>query len=216
MAKSTLNPTKEGKPVKPKKDPTRINDEALRKLRALSMIQQRVAAISITQIAENFNVHPDTVDSELKWAKKHGLLETLEQRLLGNLANKSLVVIDGHLDLGNLDAAKEVLKFITHASQQKARREEKAEKREFDLDDYLREKRKGAIDVSSSPVAPSEIAEGTLLQGGPAGAPAGIAALLASPRSPGPGEDPGLAHDPADHRAGPADAGRDGAPGDAG
>jgi hypothetical protein len=215
MAKSTLNPTKEGQPVK-KKPAARLEDAALHRIRALGIVQRRIEAVSINEIAKEFNIHPDTVDNDIKWAKKQGLLETLEQRLLGSIANKTLAVVEAHLDLGSLDAAKEGMKAILHASQQKARREEKQEKREFDLDDYLREKRRGSIDVSATEVPTGEVAEGTLLPSGPAGAPAGIAALLASPSSSGPVEDPGLAHHTADHRVGPADPSRDGPPGDAG
>jgi hypothetical protein len=194
MAKSTPNPTKASNKKTGKKPQTALNDPDLRRLRVMQVIQRRLQAMPIKDIAKELNIHPDTVDNDIAWAKKHGLLETLEQRLLGTIAQKTLNVIEAHLDMGNLDAAKEGMKFIIHANQQKARREEKQEDRDFDLEQYLAEKRRGAIDVTSTPVAP-EGAPGAVLQGGPDGAPRGVAALLASPHSAGPGEDPDVPDD---------------------
>jgi DNA-binding transcriptional ArsR family regulator len=208
MAKSTPNATKAGK--KRDKPQTAIRDVELRRVRAMQMIQQRIASISIDNIAENFNVHPETVDNELKWAKRNGLLETLEQRLLGNIANKTLIVIEEHLNEGSLDAAKEGLKFILHASQQKARREEKQDNREFDLAEYLRDKRTGAIDVSAEPVPAHEVTPGDVLSSGLGFLARRPPAQLPSPGSTDPVQDPGLPDDAAEGGDRPAGAAGDG------
>jgi hypothetical protein len=211
MAKSTTNPTKASekkpKPSNAKKGDkplALLKDDALRRIRALTVVQQRISGLPIAAVAANLNIHPETVSEDVKWAKKHGLLETLEQRLLGPIAQKTLVVIEEHLNEGSLEAAKEGMKFIIHANQQKARREEKQENREFDLEEYLREKRAGAIDVSAERVPEADLAaEGqalAVLQGGDAGAPEGAPAAAADQDGAGAGPDSGLSVDAAaDH-----------------
>lgn len=191
MAQSTAAPTKATAP-KPHRKHAYIKDPALRRLRAAEILKQRIHSVSREQIAENFGLTPTTIDNELKWAKNDGMLEKLEARLLGDIGNKTLKVLEFHLDKNDLDAAKEGLKFIIHANQQKSRREEKQTERDFSLEDYLREKRAGSIPAEFAPV---EDPPGAVLQGSLAGAPPSAPESAPGAGLPSPGEDPSLPDD---------------------
>lgn len=187
MAQSTPQRTKAGRPARP----TAVKDAQVRRIRAMGMIQQRIHAVPLAQIATNFNVSLDTVERELQWAKKNHLLEVAEDRLLGTLLTKAMTVIEAALDDGDLDAAKTVITVFNNASHQKAKREEKQESREFDLEDYFKEKRLAAIDVGAVPVPQGP--PRALLPDSDGRAPASSPAVPAGEASPDPVEDQ---HDP--------------------
>lgn len=189
MAQSVAKPTKEGR-KKPNGQQTALLDPQLRRLRALQIIQQRIAGASRKDIAASLNVSIDTIKRETHWAKNNNLLEDAEERLLGNLLTKAMNVAEMHLDEGNLDAAKEVFKIFLNANQQKAKREDKAEDRDFDLESYFRDRRQGAITVESTPVAP-EGAPVALLQGRHGGTAESTPAGAASEAGQDAGEDVG-------------------------
>lgn len=72
--------------AKPGKSRTAIHDPELRRLRAIQMMQARVAGNSVKKVAEMFQVSEDTVQRTLTYAKRAGILversDTILQRMV--------------------------------------------------------------------------------------------------------------------------------------
>ena len=63
-----------------------IRDPAERRLRALMMLEYRIKnAASLEEIAKEFNVAPKTVQKNLTWARKAGLVADAEDKILQEL-----------------------------------------------------------------------------------------------------------------------------------
>jgi hypothetical protein len=89
---------------------TPLRDKDLRRLRALSMLQRRLAGMSRSEIAAEFNVKPTTVDNEMDWARKQGLLVNYENQILDQLVPGAIKAVAAAIGKGDVKAALEVLK----------------------------------------------------------------------------------------------------------
>jgi hypothetical protein len=89
---------------------SRLAQPNLRKLRALAILQRRMANTSLAEIGREFNVTATTVAKEIQWAERQGLLESYEQQILAELVPDSIKAVKTALKDGNVKAAIEVLK----------------------------------------------------------------------------------------------------------
>lgn len=89
---------------------SKMRDPDIRRLRALAMLHRRMANISRAAIAEEFNVLPATVDKEMDWAKKQGLIQNYENQILNDLVPDAIKTVKAAVADGNVKAALEVLK----------------------------------------------------------------------------------------------------------
>ena len=89
---------------------SKMRNPDLRRVRALAMMQRRMANISLSDIAQEFNVKAITVSNELAWAKKQGLIENYQQQLLNELVPEAIKTVKVAIADGNVKAAIEVLK----------------------------------------------------------------------------------------------------------
>jgi hypothetical protein len=89
---------------------TPLRDKDMRRLRALSMLQKRLAGMSRSQIAAEFSVTPTTVDNEMDWARKQGLLVSYENQILEQLVPTAIRTVAAAVAKGDVKAALEVLK----------------------------------------------------------------------------------------------------------
>lgn len=88
----------------------RLQDPALRRLRAMRFIEGRLHNMSIGEIAAEFNLSEKTISREIDWAKRHNLVADYEEQILGNLVPKAIKAFEIALDAGDAQAALEVLK----------------------------------------------------------------------------------------------------------
>lgn len=77
-------------------------------LRAAAMAIERAAGRSIAEIARSYDVTPGTVKKYLSTAEEMGVVEHLRSTIFNRLGGKILAVYEAHLDMGNLDAARDL------------------------------------------------------------------------------------------------------------
>lgn len=82
-----------------------MRNPAIRKLRALRIIEQRILGQSLAAIGASLDIERDTVMAELSWAKRQGLMETLENRILDELGPASIDAMKKAITNGNTDLA---------------------------------------------------------------------------------------------------------------
>lgn len=87
---------------------TRRNPE-LRAMRAEHMLLRRAAGLKIKEIAQEFQLAPDTVTDELKWARRRGIMDRAQHYLVDRLIPKALAGMEVALDHGNYEAARDLL-----------------------------------------------------------------------------------------------------------
>lgn len=89
------------------------SNPAIRRVRAMKMLEMRVAGHTMDAIAAEFNCHPDTVARNLDWAAREGLLQKTEEDIISKLVPEAIRVYTDALAKNNdTFVAKDVL---THA-----------------------------------------------------------------------------------------------------
>ena len=89
-----------------------IRHPELRRIRAMKMLERRTSGASLAQVGEEFNLSTDAVDDNLRWLVNEGYLLDAESTILERLVPKALQIYDEQLDLGNFDAASDVVKHL--------------------------------------------------------------------------------------------------------
>jgi hypothetical protein len=98
-------PTVKGrKPVR-----TSIKDKDLMKAQATLVVAKRIQGQSIQQIAQELNVHEDTVARRIDYAKRHNLLAQATDRVLGELVDLAHAAYRQALVEGDVSAARDIL-----------------------------------------------------------------------------------------------------------
>lgn len=69
-----------------------IKDKDIYRLRAMEILKGRIAGMSIQQLAEKFNCHPDTIVRSTAWAKREGLVESYENKIISDLVPEAMKV----------------------------------------------------------------------------------------------------------------------------
>ncbi len=99
-----------------------IKDPELRAIRAKEMIAMRTSqGMTNAQIAEEMNIHPDTVKRTLTWAKKAQLFVAVEDQILQDVVPKAIEALKAALDDGDGELAVKVLNNTIWATQQAAK-----------------------------------------------------------------------------------------------
>ncbi len=62
-----------------------IRNPALRRARVAQVITKRLAGESMQKIANDLNLNHDTIRKDMKYATQHGMIESLEDRVLNEL-----------------------------------------------------------------------------------------------------------------------------------
>lgn len=86
----------------------------VRRMRAANFLADYASGMSLAAVARKYNVHPDTVKSELRWAQNQGFFEKAEDAILHRLVPLAIDVYENalrkHLETGDYDAAEKLLK----------------------------------------------------------------------------------------------------------
>ena len=127
-----------------------VKEPEIRRVRALQMLQRRIAGGTMEQIGQEFGVSPETVSRQLKWAAREGLIEDHEERILNELVPEALRIYSEKMKKEN-DAfmAKDVLMILTKLGDRVAARREHVE--EMTLSAYMRLRK----EIQSEPANPT-------------------------------------------------------------
>jgi hypothetical protein len=88
-----------------------LRDLDLRRVRALAIINRKiVGAMSSKSIAAEFNLSSNTVENEIDWAKRQGLVASYEDQLLNELVPAAIAAFKVALANNDAQVALEVLK----------------------------------------------------------------------------------------------------------
>lgn len=136
---------------------TPLRDPDIRRLRALAMLQRRLAGLSRSDIAAEFGCVVTTVDKEMDWARKQGLLVSYENKILEDLVPDAIKTVRAAVSNGDVKAALEVLKgtgLLTAKPQAPAAPQPEAET----LEGYIRISRPvgGELDSRETAALPPE------------------------------------------------------------
>lgn len=98
--------------------------KAVRRLRAQKMVEDRVFGMSIAKMADKYQVHPNTVSKELRFANEEGLIANLEDRILRELVPLAIETYKAKMK-EDKDAfvAKDVLTNLARLSEKQERRQ---------------------------------------------------------------------------------------------
>lgn len=77
-------------------------------LRGALMAIEQALGVPVKDIAERYQVSAGTVRRALDSAEAEGLVEHFKSLVFERLIGKALAVYEAHLDMGNLDAARDV------------------------------------------------------------------------------------------------------------
>lgn len=102
-----------------------LRNPALRRARVAKVIQQRLLGDSMATIATNLNISHDTVKTDLAYAKQHGMIDSLEDRVLSELVPLAIDTFK-HKMLEDHDpfVAKTVLEQLARLSSRADRKKE--------------------------------------------------------------------------------------------
>jgi hypothetical protein len=152
-----------------------IRDPAERRLRALMMLEYRIKnAASLEQIAKEFNVAPKTVQKNLTWARRAGLVADAEDKILQELVPAAHEALKKALTVGDAETAGrlaiEVFKG-TISGFKKTPHTTVSDTGGDDLGTYLAQLR---ADNSNANAIDGELVEGTAQRALPAGPEASV------------------------------------------
>lgn len=124
---------------------TRIASPALRRVRALSIVGDRVVGMSNGEIAKKYNITEHTVIKEVKWAKQQGIIESAEERILNELVPLAITTYKERMQGADKDVfvAKDVLGMLSKLGERSDKRQ--LAKAEMGLEAWMemRKERKG-------------------------------------------------------------------------
>ncbi len=86
-----------------------LHQQDLYRIRALKILEMRLAGAKMAEIAKTMNVHVNTVLASIKWASREGITQELEARFLSNLVPDAMKVYKAKLAEGNEFVAKDVI-----------------------------------------------------------------------------------------------------------
>jgi transposase-like protein len=69
---------------------SKLRDPDLQRAQALAMAQDRIAGLSIAEVARKYNVHPHTVENRFKLLRREELLEKAVERVVERLLESSM------------------------------------------------------------------------------------------------------------------------------
>jgi DNA-binding transcriptional regulator LsrR (DeoR family) len=119
---------------------SKLNDPEMRKFRRQQMVMSRVMGMNNKQIGKIFNLTGATVAQEINKAKKEGVLDSLNERILDELVPDAIAVYKKKL-LEEDDAfvAKDVLKHLERLTNRKDEKE-KSESVQYSMQAYIQSK----------------------------------------------------------------------------
>jgi hypothetical protein len=124
----------------------RLRDDAMRKARALLIIDKRIReGLSLARIGEELNISGATVAREIDWAKRKNLVADAEEDILERLVPKAIKAFEAALDNNDTQAALELLKGLNILRKQTAKPIDRPEPehQEESLEFYVRKINKG-------------------------------------------------------------------------
>jgi uncharacterized membrane protein len=89
-----------------------LHNKDLQKLQAMMMIQMKVRGMGNKEIAEELNIHPDTVERRLAYANKAGLFIELERQFLQELVPAGMKALKTAMEDGDAETALELFKCL--------------------------------------------------------------------------------------------------------
>jgi len=136
---------------------TVLRDPALRRVRVLAVLNKKLSQnMSNQDIAKSLNISPDTVDRDIDYAKRQGMLIKFEDQLLENLVPLAMTAVKQALSDGNVPAALEVLKGSGVLRKQSAAPLVTPAPQEDTLEFYVKSVRQGgAADGARLPETPT-------------------------------------------------------------
>lgn len=120
---------------------TILNSPDLRRLRAMEMLQMRIANRSIGQIAEHFQCSVNTVSRALEWAEREGLVKQYENEIIQRLVPKAIALYEKRMEGDDADpyVAKDIIDKLIKLGDRFERRQQQQE--ELGVRGYIANKR---------------------------------------------------------------------------
>jgi hypothetical protein len=91
------------------KSTVKANDLQLLRAQSKAIAARRIMGRSIGQIAKEFQMHPDTVNSRMDWARRHGLVESALDTVIDSLVPEAIKTYLLAIQGGDVDASRDVL-----------------------------------------------------------------------------------------------------------
>jgi hypothetical protein len=150
----------------------RLQDPALRKARALLMVERKLHNTTLADIGREFNVTETTVARELQYAKRAGLLQKYEEQILDELVPLAIAAYKTALAKGDTTVADKVFKGLGFLLPPQEREQIPAAPEGGDtLEFYVRRKLGNQQPARGLPAASAEaVVDGSVLEGALAGA----------------------------------------------
>lgn len=129
---------------------THLKAKDLYRLRAMDMLRCRIKGLSRAQIAEEYNCSIDTVERSLTYARREGLVQAYENRVIGDLVPKAIQVYMEKLEEKGGDeffAAKDVMDKLFKMGDRFQTKE--TVKEEMGLKQYLAEKAQKESEINN-------------------------------------------------------------------
>lgn len=134
-----------------------IRDEQVLRARALAMVERRIRSVPLKDIAAEFNVTIRTVERNLDYAKRAGLIVQFEDRILQELVPAAIETFKKAIEDGNVEIAKEVFKgtgFLLRPSEKVPAKGSMDLAENESLEVYIRKIRGGGQNDSADPALP--------------------------------------------------------------
>lgn len=134
---------------------SRFEQPELRRLRAMKALELRLAGVRMNDIAAELNCSIDTVQRYVDWARREGLTDEYEARIISNLVPKAIRTYEKLLDSDDPFVAKDVIdKLIKLGDRYQAKQTAKEEQ---GLAAYIAAKKDRApSNRQKGPTSPSE------------------------------------------------------------
>ncbi len=133
---------------------TRLIDPQLRRLRALKMIEARINGATRGELEAQFKISKATVDRELTWAQKAGLVANAEDKILKDLVPLAHEAIKEALVNGNADIALKIFEGTIPGFKKGSVKTNSSGGPIDELSDYLNKLRSASGDIDGIKVLP--------------------------------------------------------------
>lgn len=91
------------------KSTVKANDVQLLRAQSKAIAARRIMGRTVGQIAEEFQMHPETVNARMEWARRHGLVESALDTVINSLVPEALKTYLLAIQGGDVDASRDVL-----------------------------------------------------------------------------------------------------------
>lgn len=127
-----------------------LHDKDLQRLQAMMMIHMKVHGMGNNEIAQELNIHKDTVERRLAFARKADLFVEYESQLIEKLIPKAIKAIETALEDGDAETGLEILKALNVIRDTKAPKTPEQTNADNDLMKAIQEARENRVKLEGT------------------------------------------------------------------